>query len=252
MSYVLLFLPRCLALKKCFDFKKSSSSLHSTSQYDTNMPVTEIEEQTCISHQELNQIHTNQTNQLSHSNRRINFADSPETKSELDDCKIRLNTSAASSPVSSCKLTPKLNSSSVTEHLTSSTLLSKGPAATTTSDSGKQINLRFNEEDLLNNNERTASKSTLNQVDACADGAAEKRPKIEMKIFRKLAKGTSYESECSLASDQVAQLQTHKNGKKIPMIRHSTKNLQRSVSEKSNQDNTAKQVVNDHNSIIIE
>lgn len=240
MSYVLLFLPRCLALKKCFDFKKSSSSLHSASQYDTNMPVTEIEEQTCVSHQDLNQLHTNQTNQLSqskqlsHSNRRINFADSPDTRSELGDCKVRLNTSAASSPVSSCKLTPKLNSSSVTEHLTSSTLLAKNLAA----DPEKQISLAFNEEDLLNNNDRTASKSTLNQMDA---DTTEKRSKIEMKIFRKLAKGTSYESECSFSPDQ--QLQTHKNGKKIPMIRHSTKNLQRSVSEKSGQDNTAKQVI---------
>ena len=243
MSYVLLFLPRCLALKKCIDFKKSSSSLHSTSQYDTNMPVTEIEEQ-IGSNQELNQIHTNQTNHQ----RRINFADdgspaSPSIRAESGDYKIRFNTSATSSPVSTSRLTPKLNFSSSADHRIGSPLASIVKSSETIDSlADKQINLRFKDEDL--NNNAAVKSASLNQTDGDGD---ENRPKIEMKTFRKVASGTSYESEYSPDS-AAAQLQTHKNGNKITLNRHLTKNLQRSVSEKSNQDNTAKQVITEQSS----
>lgn len=209
------------------------------------MPVTEIEEQTC-SNLELNKIQTNQTNQLSNSNRRIDIADialstSPlDTKLESSDCKIRFNTSPASSPLSSCKLTPKLHfSSSADQRGGSSSSLKERPELTTDtiidSLADEQINLRFNDEDL-NNNDHAKSALNQQQADGCA---ADGRSKIEMKTFRKLPKGTSYESDGAYPSDQ---LQTHKNGKKMTTNRYSNKNLLRSVSEKSNQDNTAKQV----------
>lgn len=112
-----------------------------------------------------------------------------------------------------------------------------------TIDNQLNLKLKSNDEDM-NNNSDVENKSSLNQKTNQTD--QDKQLKIEMKTFRSQTKGTNYESDGSYSPEQVT-LQANivqKNGNTKKMLsfnRNSIKQLQRSTSEKSN-DNTAKQV----------
>ena len=223
MNYVLIFLPQCL---KC-DCNKSSLSI---SQFDPNQPVTEIEEQTNL---ELTQIEkTNQTNKKLTITTNLNSKMIANESNELTNEKL-INDKSINS---ASKLNLKSNSSSIDLKSTSSSPAFKKNLIKPETTMDKQINLKFKDEDL-NNNENESN----DQLD-------EEKPKIEMKTFKKkfkIAKGISYESDCSYSPEVNLQSNyIQKNGKTKKMIvnRNSVKQMQRSCSEKSG-DNTAKQVI---------
>lgn len=225
MHYVLIFLPKCSNFKKCFNCKSSTESIV-PSQLETNMPITEIEE----------------TTNLNQTNKKLLISINNLDRTDQLDSKITFNAPSIDSPY---KLN-KLNSSSLdlkTQPFKKNLIK---PEATESSylNNDRQSNINHkaqnanqNDEDLNNND-----KESRNQLD---DYDADDR--IEMKTFTeptKIVRGSSYEASIPLDQEANAQIFESKNEvpkKKFFSNRSSVKQLQRSVSEKSN-DNTAKQV----------
>lgn len=230
--------------------------------------MTEIEDQNCLN-SKLTQInpvsasnHTNlttavhfgQAKQLNQTNetatKKSSTNSSPlTTVTSLDkagDHRTKLNRSLDSSPNSLCKLT-KINSRSIDFHGSSPTS-KKHPIKAETN--GRSSIDQMVKEDLNNNDKECRNEvHTLSTTTVTTED--DDKPKVEMKTFRpKLIKTSSYDSNCSNSPDRKHQQVSIQENlvsksdsakKMLNLNRNSTKHLQRSCSEKSN-DNTAKQV----------